>query len=67
MREFPVIDSADSADKLKLRLKSDELELYGPSFTPKDVYEAIKRIPRFSDMKVSLYLLDCDRLVVLMV
>lgn len=53
-REFPIIDSAESADKLKLRLKSEELEQYGPSFTPKDVYEAIKRIPRFADMKVSL-------------
>ncbi|KAE9974959.1 hypothetical protein BLS_002846 [Venturia inaequalis] len=50
-REFPIIDSAESADKLKLRLKSEELEQYGPSFTPKDVYEAIKRIPRFADMK----------------
>jgi ubiquitin carboxyl-terminal hydrolase 10 len=67
MREFPIIDSADSADKLKLRLKSDELEVYGPSFTPKDVYEAIKRIPRFSDMKVSFCSINYDHPDVLII
>jgi ubiquitin carboxyl-terminal hydrolase 10 len=54
MREFPIIDSSDSADKLRLRLKSDELEQYGDSFTPEHVYGAIKRLPRFAPMKVSL-------------
>lgn len=52
MREFEVIDSAESAEKLRLRLKSEELEQYGAAFTPEYVYDAIKRLPRFSTMRV---------------
>lgn len=53
MREFEVIDGADSAEKLRLRLKSAELEQYGNAFTPEYVYDAIKRLPRFSTMRAS--------------
>lgn len=52
MREFEVIDSAESSEKLRLRLKSEELEQHGHAFTPEYVYDAIKRLPRFSTMRV---------------
>ncbi|KAI9807513.1 MAG: hypothetical protein M1825_005453 [Sarcosagium campestre] len=51
MREFPVIDSADSADRLRMRLKETELEQYGEPFTPEFVYDVIRRLPRFSSMR----------------
>lgn len=53
MREFPIIDSATSVEKLNLRLKDSELEQYGQSFTPNFVYEVINKLPRFSSMRVS--------------
>lgn len=53
MREFPIIDSAASVEQLRLRLKDNELELYGEAFIPEYVYEVIKRLPRFSSMRVS--------------
>jgi ubiquitin carboxyl-terminal hydrolase 10 len=53
MREFNVIDSADSVEKLRMRLKDTELEQYGESFIPEHVYDVIKRLPRFSTMRVS--------------
>lgn len=53
MREFSVIDSAVSAEKLRMRLKDNELEQYGDPVSPEYVYEAIKRLPRFSSMRVS--------------
>lgn len=53
MREFPIIDSATSVEQLKLRLKEGELEQYGAPFTPDFVYDVIKRLPRFSSMRVS--------------
>ncbi len=53
MREFKVIDSAVSVDQLRRRLKTEELEQYGEPFTPEFVYDAIKRLPRFSSMRVS--------------
>lgn len=60
MREFRIIDSADSADKLRMRLKDGELERYGDSFIPEYVYDVIKSLPRFSSMRVSLaHLLLC--------
>ena len=52
-REFNVIDSAESADKLRLRLKDMELEQYGEAFIPEYVYEAVRRHPQFSNMRVS--------------
>ncbi|KAI9837146.1 MAG: hypothetical protein M1838_004898 [Thelocarpon superellum] len=51
MREFPVIDSAVSAEQLRLRLKDAELEQYGEPFTPEFVYEVIRRMPRFASMR----------------
>lgn len=60
MREFPVIDAAASVDQLRMRLKDNELEQYGEAFIPEFVYEIIRRLPRFSSMRVSLLLiLDC--------
>jgi ubiquitin carboxyl-terminal hydrolase 10 len=53
MREFKVIDSAVSVEKLRMRLKSEELEQYGEHFTPEFVYEAIRTLPRFASMRVS--------------
>ncbi|GAP83140.1 putative ubiquitin C-terminal hydrolase [Rosellinia necatrix] len=51
LREYPVIDTATSVDQLQKRLKRDELDRYGEPFTPKFVYEAIKRLPRFASMQ----------------
>jgi len=53
MREFPVIDAAVSVDQLRMRLKDNELEQYGDAFIPEFVYEVIRRLPRFSSMRVS--------------
>jgi ubiquitin carboxyl-terminal hydrolase 10 len=53
MREFTVIDSAESVEKLRMRLKDNELEQYGDAFIPEYVYDVIKRLPRFSSMRVS--------------
>lgn len=49
-----MIDAASSAEKLRLRLKTEELEQYGEAFTPEFVYEVIRRLPRFASMRVSL-------------
>ncbi|KAK4201441.1 hypothetical protein QBC40DRAFT_60306 [Triangularia verruculosa] len=51
MREFKTLDSATSADQLKKRLKPEQLEQYGESFTPEFVYEAIRKLPRFASMR----------------
>lgn len=51
MREFKTIDSAQSSEKLRMRLKQDELEQYGKPITPEYVYETIKNLPRFSSMR----------------
>ena len=34
-----------------MRLKSDELELYGDPLTPEYVYDTIRHLPRFDNMK----------------
>ena len=49
-----MIDSAVSAEQLKMRLKDGELEQYGEAFTPEFVYEVIRRMPRFSSMRVCI-------------
>ena len=54
MREYPIIDAAVSVDQLRMRLKDNELEKYGEAFTPEFVYDVIRRLPRFSSMRVSL-------------
>ncbi|KAL8791194.1 MAG: hypothetical protein Q9213_000151 [Squamulea squamosa] len=51
MHEFHVIDSAESLEKLRLRLRNDEVEQYGEAFIPEFVYEVIRRLPRFSSMR----------------
>ena len=51
MREFPVIDSAESFEQLRLRLKPEELEQYGDSFIPEYVYQVIRQLSRFRDMR----------------
>ncbi|PVI00671.1 UCH-domain-containing protein [Periconia macrospinosa] len=51
MRDFKVIDSATSSEQLRLRLKDNELEQYGEPLTPEYVYDVIKRLPRFDNMK----------------
>ncbi|KAK4670567.1 uncharacterized protein QC763_212900 [Podospora pseudopauciseta] len=51
MREFKIIDSATSTGLLQRRLKPEELEQYGESFTPEFVYEAIRKLPRFASMR----------------
>lgn len=51
MRDFKLIDSASSAEQLRLRLKDNELEQYGDPLTPEYVYDVIKRLPRFDNMK----------------
>lgn len=53
LREYKIIDSAESAQKLQLRLKDVELEQSGDAFTPEYVYDVIKRLPRFAHMRVS--------------
>ena len=53
MREFHVIDSAITVKQLKMRLKDNELEQYGEAFIPEFFYEMIRRLPRFSTMRVS--------------
>ena len=53
VREFHVIDSTVSVERLRMRLKDNELEQYGEAFIPEFVYEVIRRLPRFSTMRVS--------------
>lgn len=53
MKEFRVIDAAQSEEQLRLRLKPNELEEYGESFTPEFAYQVIRQLPRFRDMRVS--------------
>ncbi|KAF6817967.1 ubiquitin thiolesterase [Colletotrichum sojae] len=51
MREFRVIESADSVDKLRKKLRSEQLEQYGEPFKPQFVYDAIKPLPEFANIK----------------
>ncbi|KAJ5745246.1 hypothetical protein N7520_010428 [Penicillium odoratum] len=51
MREFRVIDAATSEEQLRMRLKPNELEKYGDAFVPEFVYEMIRQLPRFRDMR----------------
>jgi hypothetical protein len=60
MREFQVIDTASSIDKLRMRLKDDELEQYGDPLLPEDLYNTIRVLPRFSSMRVSCYTFNYD-------
>ncbi|PYH89754.1 ubiquitin-specific protease [Aspergillus ellipticus CBS 707.79] len=51
LREFRIIDAAHTEEQLKMRLKPTELEQYGESFIPEFVYEVIRQLPRFRDMR----------------
>ncbi|KAK1975842.1 ubiquitin carboxyl-terminal hydrolase [Colletotrichum cereale] len=51
MREFRVIDVTDSVEKLRRKLKSEQLEQYGDSFIPEFVYKAIQPLPAFASMR----------------
>ncbi|OXV08654.1 hypothetical protein Egran_03583 [Elaphomyces granulatus] len=51
MKEFRIIDAARSEEQLRLRLKHSELEEYGEAFTPEYVYQVIRQLPRFRDMR----------------
>lgn len=57
MREFRVIDATDSVEKLRRKLKSEQLEQYGESFIPEFVYKAIQPLPAFASMRVCCHLL----------
>lgn len=54
MREFPVLASAESTDVLRMQLNQQQLEQYGDAFAPEYVYDAIRKLERFSSMRVSL-------------
>jgi len=51
LQEYNVLDSAASAEQLRLRLKPEDYEKYGDSFAPEYVYAAIKQLPRFREMR----------------
>jgi len=51
MREYLIIDSADSPEQLRLRLKPEDFENFGKPFTPEYVYAATRDLPRFRDMR----------------
>ncbi|KAL4796088.1 hypothetical protein BDV19DRAFT_142337 [Aspergillus venezuelensis] len=51
MKEFRVIDSAEDEEQLRRRLKPTEIEQYGEAFVPEFVYEVIRQLPRFRDMR----------------
>lgn len=51
VREFRVIDAATSEEQLRMRLKPNELEQFGEAFVPEFVYEMIRQLPRFRDMR----------------
>lgn len=51
LKEFRIIDAAQSEEQLRLRLKPNELEEFGEPFIPEFVYEVIRQLPRFRDMR----------------
>lgn len=53
MQEFPVITSAESAEKLRKIVKKEEITQYGDSFIPEFIYQAIEPEKRFENMRVS--------------
>lgn len=52
MREYKVLFSAESIEQLRLRLRPDDVEDFGDPFIPEYVYQVIKQLPRFRDMRV---------------
>lgn len=51
MREYVPIDTANSVEQLRLRLKTEDFENYGDSLRPEYVYDTINKLPRFRDMR----------------
>jgi ubiquitin carboxyl-terminal hydrolase 10 len=51
MRDFTPITSATTIKELRLRLKDNDVERYGDPLTPVYVYDVIRRLPRFDNMK----------------
>ena len=51
MREFKVLFSAESVEQLRLRLRSEDIEEFGEAFIPEYVYQVIRQLPRFRDMR----------------
>ena len=51
MKEYSIIDSANSPEKLQKRLKPEDYEQYGDPFVPEYVYNVIRQLPRFRDMR----------------
>lgn len=51
IQEYTTIDSASTAEQLRKRLKPDDFEKYGEPLTPEYVYDVIKQLPRFRDMR----------------
>ena len=54
MREFKVLVSAESVDVLRSLLNQQQLEQYGDPVVLEYVYDAIRKLPRFNSMRVSL-------------
>lgn len=50
MREFQVLESAQTADELQKKIEPGQLEKFGKAFTPDYVYDVIRTLPRFSSM-----------------
>ena len=54
MREFKVLASAESVDVLRRSLRPEQLEQFADPVTPEYVYDAIRKLPRFQSMRVSI-------------
>lgn len=54
MKEFSVLESANSVEVLRAKLSQQQLEQYGDPVTPEYVYDAIRKLDRFNSMRVSL-------------
>ncbi|EMC98527.1 hypothetical protein BAUCODRAFT_66730 [Baudoinia panamericana UAMH 10762] len=51
MRDFKVLASAESVEALRKTLKQEQLEQFGEPVTPEYVYEAVRDLPRFQNMR----------------
>ena len=54
LQEFPVISSAETAEKLRKIVKKEEITQYGDSFIPEFIYQAIEPEKRFENMRVRI-------------
>lgn len=51
LKEFRILETGTTTEQLRAKLKTSQLEQYGDSFTPEYVYEVIRVLPRFRDMR----------------